>query len=409
VEDPVHPNLYPQPVFHEMSIGCERCHGPGKAHIDYQRSNKSLAKDPIVNPVKLGNIERDAVCYQCHFNGEVRFTRHGRKDTDFRPGEKLSDNWLVFVKGTKTEGDSTEAVSQAMQMQSSQCYIKSDGRMGCISCHDPHSKPPASELDAFYKKKCLECHADRGCSLGLTERLAESANDSCIQCHMAPLKTRGVPHTSQSDHRVLRRALKESTSTEQPQLVIYAERGVTLPQDELNRARGLMIAQSAQISSDRGLAQQALAPLKQSLLSIPEDKEVLAALGTVNDLLGHTFEAQSNWQRILQKDPTNEMALLGMANSAHDRQRFLEASGFYTKLLDVHAWKATVRIRYANVLGQLGKSDQALQQARISLQIDPTMVQVYDWLSQCYEQLGDKEQAEKYQNLGHRLRLKLYP
>jgi Flp pilus assembly protein TadD len=203
--------------------------------------------------------------------------------------------------------------------------------------------------------------------------------------------------------------LKEDHPSEQQPLVIYTERGVTVPPEELARARGLMIAQAAQISSDRGRAEECLAILKQSLLKMPDDKEVLSALGTASDLLGRTFEAQSDWQRILQKDPTNEMALLGMANSAHDRQRFLEASGFYTRLLNIHAWKATVRIRYANVLGQLGKPEQALDQARISLQIDPTMVQVYDWLATCYEQLGDKEQSEKYQNLGHRLRMKLYP
>ena len=58
--------------FHELAIGCERCHGPGKKHIHFHEENHcrlGTNVDPIVNPEKLSPELRDAVCYQCHLQG----------------------------------------------------------------------------------------------------------------------------------------------------------------------------------------------------------------------------------------------------------------------------------------------------------------------------------------------------
>lgn len=83
---------YRTPVFAELSIGCERCHGPGKDHVEYHESETSSERpDPIVNPAALGFSEQLSVCYQCHLHGEERIVRSGRNEFDFRPGERISD------------------------------------------------------------------------------------------------------------------------------------------------------------------------------------------------------------------------------------------------------------------------------------------------------------------------------
>ena len=67
-------NRYRPPFFAGHAIGCERCHGPGELH----------AADPIlvggrdltiVNPAALEPELRDAVCQQCHLNGQKRVLR----------------------------------------------------------------------------------------------------------------------------------------------------------------------------------------------------------------------------------------------------------------------------------------------------------------------------------------------
>ena len=65
-------NRYQQSAFSEMSIGCEKCHGPGKPHIEFHmsksesKSESGGAPDPIVNPGRLEIVARESVCNQCH-------------------------------------------------------------------------------------------------------------------------------------------------------------------------------------------------------------------------------------------------------------------------------------------------------------------------------------------------------
>ena len=58
-------------------------------------------------------------------------------------------------------------VGQVEQMHESRCFRASAGRLSCISCHDPHQRPEPEKQAAYYQERCLECHADRGCSLPL--------------------------------------------------------------------------------------------------------------------------------------------------------------------------------------------------------------------------------------------------
>ena len=77
--------------FHEVAIGCERCHGPGLSHVEFQLAGNAESEKivPIVNPASLDPAERESVCYQCHLQAE-RVSRPGRSDLDFRPGEIVS-------------------------------------------------------------------------------------------------------------------------------------------------------------------------------------------------------------------------------------------------------------------------------------------------------------------------------
>ena len=49
------------PTFHGLSIGCERCHGPGALH-DGRAKGADEVDLTIVNPADLAPALRDAVC-----------------------------------------------------------------------------------------------------------------------------------------------------------------------------------------------------------------------------------------------------------------------------------------------------------------------------------------------------------
>src|SRR5262249_48431908 len=129
-------NRYQEPLFgKQAACGCERGHGPG------ERPAAAGGQDhTIATPAKLEPKLRDAVCQQCHLEGEHRLLRRGRGLFDYRPGLPLAEFWNVFVDA---ELNNPNAVNHVEQMEMSRCFRESGGKLGCNSCHDPHSKPSA--------------------------------------------------------------------------------------------------------------------------------------------------------------------------------------------------------------------------------------------------------------------------
>jgi hypothetical protein len=190
------------PTFHGLSIGCERCHGPGALH-----DGKAKVADgidlTIVNPADLAPALRESVCEQCHLQGSQRIDVSGRTAADFRPGLPFD----AFVTTWTTRSDPLErrrAVGQVEQMHQSRCYSASDHQLGCISCHDPHRLPDPAERVAYYRDRCLSCHADKGCALPEAARSAKGQADNCISCHMTPSPASDIAHTAQTLHNLAR-------------------------------------------------------------------------------------------------------------------------------------------------------------------------------------------------------------
>ena len=65
-------NAFLAPVFRGHAIGCERCHGPGELHVAKWRAGEAITDVDlsIVNPRRLEHSLREAICQQCHLQGE---------------------------------------------------------------------------------------------------------------------------------------------------------------------------------------------------------------------------------------------------------------------------------------------------------------------------------------------------
>jgi hypothetical protein len=204
------------PVIHGLSIGCERCHGPGELHGRSPRAvpegntdgNTGKGKDlTIVNPAHLEPPTlREAVCEQCHYQGTERINMPGRTESDFRPGLPL-DMFLTVFSSRFDPSQRGQAVGQVEEMRMSRCFRESSGKLGCVSCHDPHRLPDPSEKVAYYRGRCLECHEDPSCRLPQAVRLERSPADDCVSCHMPRYPSRNIAHTSQTNHTIPRLAM----------------------------------------------------------------------------------------------------------------------------------------------------------------------------------------------------------
>lgn len=125
----------------ENGVRCESCHGPGSTHV------ASGGHSQMTNPARLSAAELNDFCGRCHR----------------RPDKESATDWN-YVWNIRHE---------PVYLSQSRCFLKSGGRLSCLTCHSPH-EAVANNRVAFYNGKCLECHS--GC--------VTKARENCIDCHM---------------------------------------------------------------------------------------------------------------------------------------------------------------------------------------------------------------------------------
>ncbi len=373
-------NHFGSPAFTELSIGCERCHGPGKDHIDF-RNGEVLpdGPDPITNPASLGFAEQLSVCYQCHLHGEDRVVRSGRSEFDFRPGERLSDVWATFVGGSGIRSDATtEAVSQVEQMHSSRCFIESDHRMTCTSCHDPHRLPAAENRIEFYRSRCLSCHeqTDSACSLERMERLEHVPSDSCIDCHMPSLSAVDVPHTAQTDHRVLRVRQPDGEQSPAGQISFMDLSLFPIPESEQRRARGLLLARKAERTNDPTTASSVILMLTPFVDDTCTDIPLLETLAACHEIIGDSNSARLLLTKALKLNPRNESVLRRLLLNSQRRNQPEEALRYVDRVLQLYFDDGMLQIQRAKILDQLSRTTEAYEAARKAVALRPHNVEI---------------------------------
>ncbi len=165
------------PQYSELGIGCEACHGPGKAH------SRSGGQGAIVNPAKLDPDRREMVCEACHTSGHDR-TGQFRFPLGYLPGKDLR----YFYKGLKPkpgqdnssfmgDGSYTDRrrqwlfwVEEYFNVRGQTCDICKNFRQRldddddvtmtvsqhCVTCHV--GELPNPELHAKHMESDVECH-----------------------------------------------------------------------------------------------------------------------------------------------------------------------------------------------------------------------------------------------------------
>ena len=209
----------------EAAISCERCHGPGKRHVELHDaltaskpenevratdvSGTESERDPsrpdsaIVNPARLSRDLSDAICAQCHLQGVASVTDPGQLWSDYVPGTPLSTNRADF----ELEDDDAQmtVAGHFRQLRKSRCYTQST--MSCLTCHDVHeterdfeAKTHADRITRS-RQVCLTCHQHQDCNFELQNDVASISRDRCIACHM-PQSPTEVLHTAFTHHRI---------------------------------------------------------------------------------------------------------------------------------------------------------------------------------------------------------------
>jgi hypothetical protein len=363
---------FQQPPFRFLTVGCERCHGPGAIHVTQRTQDdlSGIAFDgpidfSIVNPSKLRSEIRDDVCAQCHLAGDARVLQPGKTYLDFRPGTAMGNVQDIFSVPQTIKGNHFVALDQFEQLKLSRCWAASNGQMGCISCHDPHVQLHGDQAADFFRSRCLSCHSSGSCREPLARRQATSPPNDCMQCHMPKQPTENIGHSSLTDHRILRTpseipAVLEGGASPTSTDLIYDTKA-SGSGDAQPSLRNLALAYAQVGARYRELSEKGLALLDQAAAAFPGDAEIQAAYGFVL-----------------------------RAARPKEEERAAQA---WQKAIDAGSQSVEVRTQLARLRMQQGQVTAALALFKESIQMDPYYTPAYLELAQVYSILKDRKHA----------------
>jgi len=380
--------------FAELAIGCERCHGPGAAHIAAMRgtSAPTAKKDAsagavkpldnrIVNPARLTPYLADNICMACHQTGDVRVLKPGKTYQDVRPGRPLDETLsILMVPPTKENPPSADHVEHYYSMALSKCYRASQGRLSCITCHDPHVEPAREEATAYFAAKCLTCHTNQSCKLPAETRMQQKPVNNCIGCHMPKRDIQVISHSTATNHRIVARpeepfpdvtftqataSLPDLIHLNPAQRPSSGQEAASLPLLTLLQAYGELAENRAEYVAPY------LRVLSQLEKTQPDDSLVQAALGRKDLKNGDYQSAVSHLRRALASGPPVATTYADLADALTHLGQTDEALPLIEKAIDLNPFNPVTRKMLVVQLIQAKQFDRAHEALEKYLDIFP--------------------------------------
>lgn len=166
----------------EMGVGCEACHGPLRAHVQWRRAFPDVKQpDPTLQP--LSREQYFDTCGACH-------ARRAELTGDFKPGDLFLDHYaLVTVDATDLfypDGQVRDEDYEFAPFLGSKMHAAG---VRCMDCHQPHAAKPKLPDNAL----CQRCHTGQDPAYPTSPVIDPAAHSfhkpdnagfRCTGCHM---------------------------------------------------------------------------------------------------------------------------------------------------------------------------------------------------------------------------------
>ena len=168
-----------------LGVDCEKCHGPGAAHVKAHEENKEdTSGKHIIDPASFSRQQKLDMCVLCH-GGSMKKTE---PSFSFMPGKPLTDFFIPDT--TSLHADNVDVHgNQFGLLKKSPCFLRSE-TMTCTTCHDPHKKE--RENLVLYSSRCMNCHNEQHGNFCRVKPMPANIRVNCIDCHMPKRPSRAV-------------------------------------------------------------------------------------------------------------------------------------------------------------------------------------------------------------------------
>ncbi|MCC6291954.1 MAG: tetratricopeptide repeat protein [Bryobacterales bacterium] len=395
-DEPVYPVMLPE------GIDCQRCHGPGAAHVEAagKKTAPEALRKLITNPARLNAARQMEVCMQCHlettsFPLPNSIQRYGRGIFSYRPGEPLGDYILHFdhAPGTGRE-EKFEIAGHAYRLRQSQCFLKSVGRLRCTTCHNPHEARRGEAAVEQYAAACATCHEAALAKLTASGRHAKRTD--CATCHMPRRRTEDVVHVVMTDHKIVRRPPPGNLlapRAERLETAGVSYRGPVVPyypatgMDELPLASAQVLQKS---NLAAGIPQLEAALRKQQ----PKGPEYYFDLAEAQLAAGHRGAAIEQYEAALRHDPGFAPAVRGLGGALLAQNELARAVPLLEQARSLDPRDTPTLLALARAYQQQGRLTDSIATLRAAAVIEPTGASIQELLGNAFMASGEAAQAE---------------
>lgn len=382
-------------------IDCQRCHGPGRAHVEAARSRGATAeavRAAIVNPARLTRDRQMEVCMQCHLEtssrhlpNEVR--AYDREIFSYRPGQPLGDYKMYFDRISEGPADRPfEIVHAAVGLRRSACFLKS--QMTCITCHNPHNIPRGEEATRQYTQVCQSCHQ------GVTHTVALPVGETCLSCHMPKRRTEDAVHVVMTDHfiqrvRPARDLLEPLPEVVDPPAPRGAKLAIYYPADPPKTARTELYLAVARVTETTA-PQTALQQLRAMLERLkPAEGEPYLELARAYARGGRHMEAVPWFREAMSHGTRPRQATQGLVLSLLALRNDAEAIRVLRAALADDPNDAPLLTNLGNTLLRQSSVAEAKDVLSRALAIDPEVAETQNLMGLVSLAEGDRTATEK--------------
>ena len=353
--------------FEESRLGvqCERCHGPGSAHLEAAREGQPSA---IFNPGALRADEQVEFCGQCH-----------RQAFDVDPLDAMVRHPSM-------------ARHAGAGLMLSECFRRSprDTTISCLDCHDPHDENKSSDR---FRASCLRCHREPE----RDHRSPTSSSSDCVSCHM-PVEKTAISIRGFTDHWIRSPAAPAPLdSFEREEYLEYLEesyrRGLVRPAPGPEKRAKLGVG-LAEVQFARKSYESAFPTLAEALLASPNYPQRLRAAALFRQA-GRIPEAIEVLGKAIETEPDLEEAYYQQGELLQLEGKLDEAASRYRQALGLNPDSAVAHNSLGSVLGLQGRFEEALPYFHKALELNPDYSQARANLGLALQRLGRLEEARQ--------------